>query len=149
MHEYAKIWNMVDMKFICNNFVLNLKCNEVMNKKRIILLFVVALVIMPLSMMAKEKSIKIKTEYSTSTRVPLEAPFEIFIDEGKMLRIHFLTEGTFTLKVEMLDDETAYVTTVTAVSGQDVFIDLKQLPSETYLLTLKNERLEATGYLIL
>ena len=66
-----------------------------MNKKRIILLFVVALVIMPLSMMAKEKSIKIKTEYSTSTRVPLEAPFEIFIDEGKMLRIHFLTEGTF------------------------------------------------------
>ena len=119
-----------------------------MSKKRIILLLLMVLM-MPFVIFAKGKKVKFEGSWHIPTKVPLDFPFEASMNEDRMLCIHFISEGTFTLSVKDLNGRDVYVTTVTPVSGQDVFIDLKQLPSETYLLTLKNERLEATGYLIL
>lgn len=122
-----------------------------MNKKRIILLLLITMLVMSKvnASNANEICIEFDVTWKFPTRAPLELPFDASMNEGRILSIHFISEGTFTLSVKDLNGRDVYVTTVTPVSGQDVFIDLKQLPSETYLLTLKNERLEATGYLIL
>lgn len=119
-----------------------------MNKKRIILLLLVALMI-PFVMIAENKRIKFKENWNIPTRVPFELPFEASIGEDRMLHLHFISDGTFALYVKDLNGQDVYTTTVSALSGQDVFIDLKQLPVGTYLLSLENEYVEATGYLIL
>lgn len=117
-----------------------------MNKKRIILLLLVALMI-PFVMIAENKRIKFKENWNIPTRVPFELPFEASIGEDQMLHLHFMSDGIFALNIKDLNGRDVYTVTVSAVSGQDIFIDLKQIPSGTYLLTLKNDRLEAAGYL--
>lgn len=120
-----------------------------MNKKRIILLLFLTVLIFPMLAEGKEKKVKFETEWHIPTRVPFELPFEASISEDRMLCLHFISDGTFALHVKDLNGQGVYTTTVSALSGQDVFIDLKQLPAGTYLLSLKNEYVEATGYLIL
>lgn len=120
-----------------------------MNKKRIILLLLIAAFMMPVGVVAKTPNIKLRFHWKIPTRSPIETPFEVCLDDSQTLCIHFVATGTCTLTIKTLDGQDVYTTTVSALSGQDVFIDLKQLPSGTYLLSLKNEYLEATGYLIL
>ena len=120
-----------------------------MNKKRIILLVVVTVLAFPMLAEGKGEKVKFETEWHIPTRVPLELPFEASISEDRMLCLYFISDGIFALHVKDLNGQDVYTTTGSALSGQDVFIDLKQLPSGTYLLSLKNEYLEATGYLIL
>ncbi len=121
-----------------------------MNKKRMLQLLFVTL-FMPAALQAKDIYIELEAKWNIHTRVPMETPFKVSINkEGKTLCVHFMNADAFTLAIKSLDGQMVYYTTiVNAVSGQDVFIDLKHLPSGTYLLSLENERLEATGYLIL
>lgn len=119
-----------------------------MNKKRIILLLLVVLM-MPFVMIAENKKIEFKEHWNIPTRTPLELPFEASVSEDRMLCLHFISDGTFALHVKDLSGQDVYTTTVSALSGQDVFIDLKQFPAGAYLLSLENEYVEATGYLIL
>lgn len=119
-----------------------------MNKKRIILLLLVVLM-MPFVMIAENKKIEFKEHWNISTRVPFELPFEASVSEDRMLCLHFISDGTFALHVKDLSGQDVYTTVVSAVSGQDVYVDLKQLPQGTYVLILKNERLEAKGYMLL
>lgn len=109
-----------------------------MNKKRIILLLVIALML-PFVILAREKRVEFDESWSVPTRAPFELPFEASISEDRMLCLHFISDGTFALHVKDLNGQDVYTTTVSALSGQDVFIDLKQLPAGTYLLSLENE----------
>lgn len=118
-----------------------------MNKKRVILLLLIVTLALPEVTRAKGKGIKFDLEWRISTRVPLDFPFEASIGEDRMLHLHFMSDGIFALNIKDLNGRDVYTVTVSAVSGQDIFIDLKQIPSGTYLLTLKNDRLEAAGYL--
>lgn len=129
---------------------VKLKNDKVMNKKRMLQLLFVTL-FMPAALQAKDIYIELEAKWNIHTRVPMETPFKVSINkEGKTLCVHFMNADAFTLAIKSLDGQMVYYTTiVNAVSGQDVFIDLKHLPSGTYLLSLENERLEATGYLIL
>lgn len=120
-----------------------------MNKKQIILLLIVTVLAFPTLAKEKEKKVKFETEWHIPTRVPVELSFEASISEDRMLNLHFISDGTFTLHVKYLNGQDVYTTVVNAMSGQDVFVDLKRFPSGTYLLTLENECLEAIGYLIL
>ena len=120
-----------------------------MNKKRIILLVVVTVLAFPMLAEGKEKKVKFETEWHIPTRVPFELPFEASVSEDRMLCLHFISDGTFALYVKDLNGQDVYTTMVSAVSGQDVYVDLKQLPQGTYVLILKNERLEAKGYMLL
>lgn len=119
-----------------------------MNKKRIILLLLIALM-MPFAIVIGKKRVEFDDSWMVSTRTPLELPFEASVSEDRMLCLHFISDGTFALHVKDLSGQDVYTTTVSALSGQDVFIDLKQFPAGTYLLSLENEYVEATGYLIL
>lgn len=120
-----------------------------MNKKRMLQLLFVTL-LMPVALQAQDIYIEVEAKWHVLTRVPMETPFKVSINkEEKTLCIHFTKTDAFTLVIKGFDGQMVYTATVSALSGQDVFIDLKQLPSGTYLLSLKNEYLEAIGYLIL
>lgn len=121
-----------------------------MNKKRIILLLLVTTLMMPIVAKSKKSNIELRLRWDIPTRSPMEIPFEIYLDDNQTLCIRSVITDIFTLAIKSLDGQMVYyTTTVNVVSGQDVFIDLKQLPSGTCLLSLENKSLEATGYLIL
>ena len=119
-----------------------------MNKKRNILLLLIALM-MPFAIVIGKKRVEFDDSWMVSTRTPLELPFEASVSEDRMLCLHFISDGTFALYVKDLNGQDVYTTVVSAVSCQDVYVDFKQLPKGTYVLILKNERVEAKGYMLL